>query len=62
MTELQRRLFRAFEHRFGKAVRPLKVQRKCDGDWRVFDPQTGTWADFTQAGTRLRCVAEHKSL
>jgi hypothetical protein len=55
---IRRRLQRNFERRFGQSMWPLTIREKSTGIFRVFDPETGTWADYTLGGSRLRRIAE----
>ena len=47
MTVLERRLIRNFERRMGKSMLPLVIKHTGEGIWRVFDPETGSWVQYT---------------
>lgn len=49
---------RAFERRFGKSVLPLVVKHRSEKVVHVFDPETGSNADYDVSGWRIRRTQE----
>lgn len=49
---------RAFERRFGKSMLPLRVKHRSAKIVHVFDPETGSSADFDCSGWRIRRITE----
>lgn len=57
---------RAFERRFGKSMLPLKVTEfqhdngaRCV---RIFDPETGSWAEYNIAWPRVHRMREFDAM
>ena len=49
---------RAFTRRFGQSIMPLSV--KSDGACvRIYDPESGSWADYDTTKWRVRRIAEY---
>jgi hypothetical protein len=63
IADARRRAKRAFERRFGKSMLPLKATRfKHDNGAecvRIFDPETGSWAEYNIAWPRVGRMREH---
>lgn len=57
-NEMKARVTRAFERRFGKSTMPLVVKAMSFDVWRVVDTETGTWAEYSIRGSRIRRLQE----